>query len=133
MARQIVHDDNVTRAQLGHQHLGDIGFEPVAIDRPVLHHRCDHPGDPQSCDQRGGLAVAVREAHSQPLAFLTATMAAAHVGRGPGLVDEQEPFPPQIELAVEPVAALLQDVGAVLFDCMASLFLRVMPLRTKKR
>jgi hypothetical protein len=54
-------------------------------------------------------------------------MAAGHVGRGPGLVDEDEPFGFQIELPVEPVMPLLQDVGTVLLDSMASLFLRVMP------
>ena len=54
-------------------------------------------------------------------------MAAGHVGRGPGLVDEHEPLGFQIELAVEPIMPLLQDVGPVLLDRMARLFLRVMP------
>jgi hypothetical protein len=49
-------------------------------------------------------------------------MAAGHVGGGPGLVDEDETFGFQIDLAFEPYPALLQDVGAVLLDCMASLF-----------
>jgi hypothetical protein len=60
-------------------------------------------------------------------------MTAGHVGGGPGLVDEDEALGLQIDLALEPVPALLQDVGAILLDCMASLFLRVMPRRTKKR
>jgi hypothetical protein len=60
-------------------------------------------------------------------------MAAGHVGGGPGLVDEDETLGLQIELAIEPGLALLQDVGTVLLDGMASLFLRVMPRRTKKR
>ena len=125
--------DDVAGAQFGDEHLGDISFEPVAIDRAIEHHRRDHATYAQSGDQRGGLAVAVREAHPQPLAFRAATMAAGHVGGSPGLVDEHEPFRLQIDLAVEPVPALLQDVGTVLLDCMASLFLRVMPRRTKKR
>ena len=60
-------------------------------------------------------------------------MAAGHVGGGPRLVDEDEAFRFQIDLAVEPVPALLQDVGTVLLDGMASLFLRVIPRRMKKR
>jgi len=60
-------------------------------------------------------------------------MAAGHVGRGPGFVDEDEPFGIEIDLAVEPVMSLLQDIGTVLLDSMASLFLRVMPRRAKKR
>jgi hypothetical protein len=71
--------------------------------------------------------VAVREAHPQALTLRTAAMAAGHVGGGPGLVDEHEALGFQIELAIEPVLALLQDIGAVLLDGMASLFLRVMP------
>jgi hypothetical protein len=63
VARQVVHDDDVAGAQFGHEHLGDVGFEPVAVDRPVQHHRRDHAGHAQARDQRGGLAVAVREAH----------------------------------------------------------------------
>jgi hypothetical protein len=54
-------------------------------------------------------------------------MAAGHVGGGPGFVDEDEALRIQIALAVEPALPLPQDVGAVLLDSMASLFLRVMP------
>ena len=66
-------------------------------------------------------------AHPQPLAFAASTMGARHVGGRPGLVDEDEPFGFQIELTVEPVMPLLQDIGPVLLDGMASIFLRVMP------
>jgi hypothetical protein len=54
-------------------------------------------------------------------------MAAGHVGRGPGLVDEHATLGIEVELAIEPLMALDQDVGAVLLVRMASLFLRVMP------
>jgi hypothetical protein len=77
--------------------------------------------------------MTVGEAHPQALAPDAAAMAAGHVGGGPGLVDEDEAIRLQIELAVEPLQALLQDVGAVLLDGMASLSLRVMSRRTKKR
>ena len=77
--------------------------------------------------------MTVGEAHPQALAPGAAAMAAGHVGGGPGLVDKDEALRVQIELAVEPLLALLQDVGAVLLDGMASLFLRVMPRRAKKR
>jgi hypothetical protein len=60
-------------------------------------------------------------------------MAAGHVGCGPRLVDEHEPLWLQVELAVGPRAALPQDVGPVLLDRVAGLFLRVMPWRAKKR
>ena len=71
--------------------------------------------------------MAVREAHAQPLAFGAAAMTAGHVRGGPGLVDEDEAFGFEIDLAVEPVLTLLQDVGTVLLNRVAGLFLRVIP------
>lgn len=54
-------------------------------------------------------------------------MAAGHVGRGPGLVDEDEALGVEVELAVEPGLALAQDVRAVLLARVPDLFLRVIP------
>ena len=101
--------------------------------RAVQHHRCDHAGHTQARDQRGRLAVPVREAHPQPLAFRAAAMAAGHVGGGPSLVDEDQAFRLQIDLPVEPAPTLSQDVGTVLLDRVPGLFLRVIPCRAKKR
>jgi len=69
----------------------------------------------------------VREAHPQPFAFPAAPVTAGHVGCGPSLVDEDEAFGFEIDLAVEPVPALPQDVGTVLLDRVPGLFLRVSP------
>ena len=102
-------------------------FEPVAVDRSVEHHRRDHAGHAQACDQRSGLAVTMREAHAQPLASLAAAMAAGHVRCSPRLIDEDQTLRVKIELAVEPALALPQDVGSVLLDRMPGLFLRVIP------
>ena len=60
-------------------------------------------------------------------------MRPGHVGRGPGLVDEHQAFGIEVELAVEPVPASLQDVGAVLLGRMRGLFLSVIPCRSKNR
>lgn len=60
-------------------------------------------------------------------------MAAGHVGGGPSFIDKHEAFGLQIDLTVKPVVPLLQNIGLVLLDCMSSLFLRVIPRRTKKR
>jgi transposase len=54
-------------------------------------------------------------------------MAAGHVGGGPGLVDEDEAFGFEVDLAVEPMLPLPQDVGTVLLDRVPGLFLRVIP------
>jgi len=69
----------------------------------------------------------MREAHPQPFAFQASSMTAGHVRCGPGLIDEYEAFGFEVDLTVEPVPALSQDVGTVLLDRVAGLFLRVMP------
>jgi hypothetical protein len=56
-----------------------------------------------------------------------------HVRRRPSLVNEHEPSKVEIRLRLEPVAALLQDVGPILLDRVSGLFLRVRPWRWKNR
>ena len=77
--------------------------------------------------------MAVRDADPQPFAATTAAVGPSHVGRSPGLVDEDQAFGIEVELAFEPGLAPLQDVGAVLFGGMRGLFFRVMAWRAKKR
>jgi hypothetical protein len=54
-------------------------------------------------------------------------MAARHVGRRPGFVDEHQPVGVEVEvdLVLEPVPATAQDVGPVLLGGVRGLFLRV--------
>lgn len=71
--------------------------------------------------------MAVGEAHPQALALGASAMAAGHVRRCPGLVDEDKALGLKIELSVEPVLTLPQDIGTVLLDRVSDLFLRVIP------
>lgn len=100
----------------------DVGLEPVAVDRAIEYHRCDHAAHAQASDQRRGLAVTMREAHPQALALVATAVAAGHVGGGPRLVDEDQALGLQIELAIEPASSLAQDVGAILLDRVAGLY-----------
>lgn len=133
MARLVIHDQDIAGRQNGYEHVGDIGFEPVTVDRAIKRYWRDHAGHAQSGHQRGSFAVTVRKAYAQALASGAAAMPAGHVGDGPGLVNDHETCRVQINLTIEPVVPLLQDAGPVLLDCMSSLFLRIMPRRTKKR
>jgi hypothetical protein len=58
-------------------------------------------------------------------------MAPGHVGLGPGLVDEDQPFGVEPALVLLPLLASTGDVGAVLFAGVQALFLNVMPSRAK--
>jgi len=71
--------------------------------------------------------------HSQALAARTTAVAARHVGRGPGLVDEDEALRIEIGLALEPVLPAFQDVGTALLAGVRRLFLSVTACRSRKR
>ena len=90
VAGKVVHDHDVAGAEGRRQHLGNVGFEPVAVDRTVEDHGGDHAVRAEAGDEGRGLAVAVREPHAQSLAPGAAPVRARHVRRGPGLVDEHE-------------------------------------------
>jgi hypothetical protein len=74
----------------------------------------------------------VRKSHAQPLAARATAVRARHVRRGPSLINEDKPRRVEV-LRVDPGLSGLQDVGPVLLDRVAGLFLRVSPWRTKNR
>ena len=59
---------------------------------------------------------------AQPLAAPAATVATPHVGGPPCLVDEDQAFGIEVELAIEPLFPALQDVKAVLLSGVRCLF-----------
>lgn len=122
MARQIIYDDDIAGLELGHEHLADVGFEPVAIVRPIEHHWRNNPVRAQPRHQRRCLAVAVREGHPQPFSSGIAAMGACHVVCGPGLVDEHCALGRKVELAIELGSTLSQDIETILVDQMAGPF-----------
>lgn len=58
--------------------------------------------------------MTMRDTDPKPLAAPATPVAAGHVGRGPCLVDEDQPVWIEIELTFEPRFAPDQDVGTVL-------------------
>jgi len=56
-----------------------------------------------------------------------------HVGRCPGLIDEDEAITIELALALAPSLPPHQDIRAILLRGMGGLFLRVMLWRSKKR
>jgi hypothetical protein len=56
-----------------------------------------------------------------------------HVGLGPGLVDEDQPFRVEVGLGGEPGLPPRQDVGTILRAGVRGLFLRVFRWRAKTR
>ena len=71
--------------------------------------------------------MAMRHTGSATLAARRSPTQAGHLRGETGLVYEHELRRIEIELAVEPGAAALQDIRAVLLQCMCGLFLNVQP------
>ncbi|CAK7261992.1 conserved protein of unknown function (plasmid) [Shinella sp. WSC3-e] len=69
--------------------------------------------------------MAMRKADPQALASGASAVAAGHVCRSPGFVDENEARRIKVKLAVEPFLPPSQDIGAILLRGMRTLFLRV--------
>lgn len=77
--------------------------------------------------------MAVWNGGSQTFAALAAAMCSRHVGRRPGLINEDEPVTIELALALAPGFPPRQDIRAILLGGMGGLFLRVMLWRPKKR
>ena len=76
--------------------------------------------------------MALRDAGTQPLAFLSPATQAGHIGRRAGLVYEDEFVGIELELVLEPGLAPLQDVGPIPLRRVRGLFLNVRPQRSRK-
>src|SRR6516225_2875298 len=75
----------------------------------------------------------VRDGGPQPLSLRGSSSPADHVGRGPGLVDKDEPLRIKIDLLIEPILAPPQDVRTLLLRRVGGLFLNVRSRRSRKR
>ncbi len=122
MGRQVVHDDDVAGPQGRHQHLLDVGLEADPVHRPVQDHRRGHAIDTQRRGERRGLPVAMRDGRAAALATQGAAPYPCHLGRGAGLIDEDQAVRIKVRLAVGPGAAPLGDVGSLLLGCVRGFF-----------
>ena len=128
-----VHDDDVTGTQFGHEHFCDVGLEGIFVDRPIKDERRDHAARGQPGEECRRFPMTVRYADAQTLPFWGPAVAPRHIGRSPGLVDEDEPVRVEVGLTVEPGFPPRQDVGTILLRGMRRLFLRVILWRRQKR
>src|SRR4051794_7163872 len=114
VARQVVDDDDVARRERRHEDLSHVLQEALAIDGAVEELGGGHAAQPQPGNERGLLAVPVRDRRAQAHSSRRAAVQASHVGGGKALVDEHELRRIEIELGFEPVLTSLHHVGAVL-------------------
>ena len=105
----------------------------IPIDRAAEHEGGEHSPQGQPGDKCRRLPVAMGDGHPKPVAARCTTVGAGHVRLGPGLVNEDQPLRIEIGLRVEPGLTPRPDIGAILLARMASLFLRVIWWRARKR
>ena len=118
---------DVVRAQGRDQDLFDIGPEYLAIDRPIDHPRRDDPVMTQRRNESHGVPVTEGRATDQPLAPRRPTTQRGHVGLGPGLVDEHQPFQVDAGLTRLPTGALAGNVRSFLLTGERGFFLKLSP------
>ena len=105
-----IHDHDIALCQFGHQHVGHIGAEGIPIHRPVEQHRGAQASQAQAGGECRGLPMAVGDGGPAALAAPGPTPQAGHLGRGAGLIDEDELLGIEIGLSVEPGLAADGDI-----------------------
>jgi hypothetical protein len=122
VARQIVHDDDVAFGERGREAFFHPFLERGGVHGFVVSLLRHEAAQAQAGDKRDILIVAVRDADAQSPAAPASAALARHLRGRPGLIDEHEFGRIEIELAVEPLLASLQDVRALLLLGMRRFF-----------
>ena len=91
MARQIVEDHGVALVQNGDENLLDIGEETLGVDRSVEHKGCNQPLAGEAGKKRRRLPMTVWGMADGACADVGPSVTARHRGRGPGLVEKNQP------------------------------------------
>jgi hypothetical protein len=119
---QVVEDDDVAGAERRCQDLFDIGQKGGPVHGAVEHHGRGHAIQAQRTHEGRGLPVAVGHRCPASLAAPRATVAPRPLGRGAGLVDEDQALGVQIGLRLEPGPAPAQNVRALLLAGVRGFF-----------
>ena len=111
VAAQIVHDDDIPRAERGHQELLDIFKEAGCVDRLIQNARSIDPVASQSGKEGHRSPVTIRHFGVEPLALGRPATQGRHVGLGPCLINENKAFGIKSPLELLPLAAPPGDLG----------------------
>jgi hypothetical protein len=114
MCRQVVHDDEVTHEERGHQMLPNVIPKEWTIHGSVDHQRRGQSGGAQRGQEGGRLPVTMGNLGDQPLAFERTAPQAGHVGFHPRFVEKDEPSDVEATLLEPERRSAGGDVGAIL-------------------
>jgi len=109
---QIVHDDDISRTERGHEELLDIFKEAGRVDRLIQNTGSIDPVAAQGGKEGHRPPVPIRHFGVEPLALGRPATQGRHVGLGPCLIDENKAFGIKPSLVFLPLAAPPGDLGA---------------------
>lgn len=115
MGRQVIHDDDVARAQRGREDLVQIGEEGVAVHRPVEEAWGGEAIDTERADKRAGLPVLMGRVIVDAAPSRTTPVATDQVRRRATFIKKHEALGINRGGGRLPLAPRGGDVGAVLF------------------
>ena len=122
MAGQIVHDDDVARAQGRGEDLLDIGPEDVTVHGAIEDIRGGDAGGAQAGHEGGGFPVTVGHRRQQAQASGTPAKPPGHVGRRRCLVEEHQALRVECGLAPDEGVAGLGHVRTLLLGGVQTFF-----------
>ena len=122
VAAEVIEDHDVPGLQGGAQELPHPGQEQFAIHGPVGDQGRRQSIVPQTRKKRGRLPIAIGGRCDAALSSGRAAIAARHVGRGPGFIDEHEFSCVQVRLSRAPGAPRDLHVVALLLAGVQSFF-----------
>ena len=115
VAAEIVHDDNVARAESRNENRFDIEQKAFPIDGTVDEPRRIHAIVAQRCQESHRVPVAVRRFGFEAFSYQAPAAQWRHIGLGPGLIDKNEPRRINACLMNCPLGAPSSYVGTILF------------------
>ena len=112
MAAEIVHDDDITGLESGHEDLLDIGLAALTVDRPVEDARGRQSVAAQRAEKGQGSPMAMRGKAPEAFAAFAPSPKRRHIGLDPGFIDEHQPAGIEAGLQRLPALTPSGDVGA---------------------
>ncbi len=122
VASQIVHDDDVTRIQHGHELLAYIGTEALSIDWSIKNTGRGQFAVAQGSHEGQCTLMSMRGIAAQAFALGAPATDWRHIGLDPGLINKDEPLRIKSCLPGLPAPALTGDRGPCLLKSEQSFF-----------
>lgn len=132
VAAEVIHHDDISSAESGHEDAFDVDLECIPIHRAVDDPRRIDAIVAQGGDKSAGVPMSERGRPRQTFSFGRPSPQGRHVRLRPRLVDENEPGRVDLALVPLPSHPTPGDIGSFAFIGYRCLFLKLNPSRCTK-